>query len=126
MTIARSVALIGAFACAGCVSLPGYGSPPFQGEVLDSATKAPIQNAQVSVTPFSDLAQRLSATTDTAGRFAIAGTPWRMSIVPNELIQPWTDARISVFAEGYEAQALAELDLTKGELPDITVYLKHR
>jgi hypothetical protein len=53
------------------------------------------------------------------------GTPPRFSLSEVSFTEAWLDAGIEVSADGYEPQRLTVLDLTKGSLPDLAVYLAH-
>jgi hypothetical protein len=126
MKMLCSVVLICVLSCAGCASVPGYDTPRFKGEVLDSVTKAPIPNAQVSVAPYWDPESTSKATSDAAGRFDIAKATLHISLSPISFDRAWIDARIEVSAEGYETKQVVLLDLPGRDSPEIPIYLKHR
>jgi hypothetical protein len=123
-TLSTVALLMCALACAGCLAITGYAPPRFSGQVFDSVTKAPIANAQVRITPYWSPDWLATGVSDSAGRFvATAPRISPLAVSPDEL---WTDARIEVVAEGYQAQPVAELDLAKRESTNIMVYLKRR
>ena len=93
---------------------------------MDSVTKAPIPNAQVSIAPFRAAAMPSTAISDSAGHFELAKTRTHISLLPISFDEAWIDARIEVSADGYETRRLVLLDLTGRTSPEIPVYLKHR
>ena len=127
MNIARVVTLLIASACAACVASPGYRFPGVRGQILDGMTNAPIMGATVNVTPFGGSSLVLSSSSDASGRFEIRLATARFrSWPPPAALEGWVDAHLDVSADGYEAQRLPLLDLTKGSLPDTAVHLTRR
>jgi len=126
MTRRYGIALFCLFAT-GCVAAPGYQFPGVRGQILDSATNAPIAGAIVSVTPFGGSALVLTSTSDASGRFEVNATRSHFyTYPPPPATQSWVDAHLDVSAAGYDAQRLPLLNLTKRSLPETKVSLIRR
>jgi hypothetical protein len=120
-------AVVGSLACAGCVPVDFPGTPNLSGTIRDASSKAPIGNAQISLSPLYKPTLEAKTTTDAEEHFDAQALTYRRWIPLLPFDYAYSEIEVKITAANYQNSQQKFSDIMKANNygQEVIIYLEH-